>query len=507
MNRKGNSALALVALVVLSAVVGTAGAAMAGGQGNSAINYDADQAPNPYIAEDYVTIAEHNQSAMDSPLAYYDDNGDVQTLPAKLNSSVDNPIGLVPTEIDDPMFNEYPRKGDADEASVLDASEWTTSGASMDVTDADGTPAEGVPAVSIATDGSLSDGNTASATYANQSITTDAEKRVPTVFADVETLEAGANAELRFVDSDGDYKAAVINSSLDASDDDVVANATGEGYVWQERLANLATEGDGDGTFDGIEEINVSVADGDAELVVTALDAEHKSELVLGERLEDTDDDEDLETVTIRERHEPGAMRLSGVDTLGDWASDASLQNVRVHGVQYQASLVASEDASAEFGSADSYPGFDSVLTYNYRLEVPSAIDLTHHGLALEAEQAFLQSRYNAFKYIEGAGDTDFADLDNWTDKSTVLGERGSTATVDDTVQADVVYAGEVTAKLQSDQTSALQDTSGGVVGAPGSSGGGFSLGGLLTNPVAVFSGLVGALWGIPKAIGRWVNR
>lgn len=505
--RRNSSALALVALVVLSAVVGTAGAAtIAASPGNSAVNYDAEQAPNPYIAEEHVTIAEHNRSAMDSVLQYYDDNGDVQTLPASVNESIDNPVGIVPTEIDDPMFGEYPRKGASDGASILDASEWTAE-SDMSVAEANGAPAEGVPAVRVSTNGSFTSSSTGAATYANQSITSDASKRVPTVFADVDSLEAGAHVELRFVDADGDFKAASINASEDASTASVIANATGEGYVWQERLADLATEGSGDGSFDAIEEIAVNVTGGDADVLFTAVDAEHKSEVVLGERLEDTDDDDELETVTVRERHEAGALRLSGLDTLGGTFDDAALQNVDVYGLQYEAQYVPSEDAATNYSSADDYPGYDSILTYDFRLSVPSAIDLTHHGLSLEAEQSFLENRYNTYHYVEGAGDTEVADIDSWTDVSDKLGEQGSTIVIDDTVQADTNYVVEGSPKLQSDQVDALQDTGGGgVVGAPAGSSGGL-LGGLLNSPFAIFGSLVAAIVGIPKAIGKYVNR
>ena len=439
----------MIALLAISTVAGVGVVAAQ----NSAINYD--EGPNPYVEEQRLDKATHNMSSM-GPLDYSNDNGEIERLPAELNSSVDEQYRVRYDKIDDDDLRQFPR--DKSGVSGLDASEWSTNGLTVSDTSGD------VDGISVS-------GSSGTATFSNFSALSDSNKRVLLAIFNVNTLQSGANVEIRAVDADGDYKAATINSSSDPSTDAVAADATGNGYVYQQKLDTLSVQGSGDGSLDDVTEVTVSISGASADVTLTGLDMERKSPITLGKTMRDSDGDGDLETETVEEITTPGELEVTSLDSMGDVFDDAVISDLGVTGVQYEAKRVSSDDANVSYSDAGEFPNYDSQLDAYYRINVPTAIDLSHSGLTLKGEQKFVESRYRTVEYAEGSGDTEFSNVSSWTSLDSTYSSKGSTHTLDDTVQPGETYAFHANILLQSDEVRELQQTGG--TGAPVSSGGG----------------------------------
>jgi len=479
---------ALVAGLLVTQAVGAVAAA-------DALDYEADTAPNPYLEAD-VTVDTHDRADMSGPLQYYSDSGSLETLPASLNESMDAPLRVRYDQIDDPALRQFPRATGEENNSVSaiqDVSDWTTSSAT--VSDADGATAEGVPALQVSTSG-LASGSSGSATYSNFSVDSDANKRVLQAVLSVDQLDSGAEVAFRVVDSDGDYRQAVVNSSRDASAAEVIGNSTGQGYVYQERLSDLALQGSGDGSFDGIQDVKIVTSDADAQVTVVSLDVERKSEWTLGEAMQDG------EVQSISERNAGGDMTLYMADlsTLPSALEDARIMELGVKGVQFRGSELSMDDQQVQFGDADAY-SYPKKVEAHWRLNIPAAIDLSYSNLALKHQQEFVGERYATFRVAEGVGDKEFDNIssDSYSDASGSLTAQGETHTLDDTVQVDQSYVVNAVILLQRGEASDLRTS------ADAGGGGGFWNG--TGNPLSVamnwvaaaFTGLAGLL-GVKKA-------
>lgn len=438
--RRALLSLALVVLVV-AALPATATAT------EISPNWESDHIGDTYIYEQRMDVAAHNMSAMDSPLDYYDDSGEVATAAASLNESINNSLVLRADKIEDDDLSTYPRKSDesGNSASLLDHSEWSTTGpnaSKISVTDADGSTAGGVPAIQIATDGTMGAGDEATASYANQTITTDATKRVAIIIGNVNTLDTATEGRINFSDADGDVVTVYLNSSESASAVDVFANGTGNGLLYQAKLADLTVSGSGDGTFDAIEYVNVTAVDGDLDLTITGFDAERKSKIVLGEEKVDTDSDDALETEAITEVATGGEQTIHSLASLDPIFDDAVIYDLGVKGVEWRASLAGSDDVSFDLSDADQYAGYAKKGDQYRRVKVVAAIDLTHTGLELRHEQALIDERYKVLEYVEGAGDTAFDDLSesSFVDVSGTVAQQGDDLVLDETIQPGETY-------------------------------------------------------------------
>jgi hypothetical protein len=208
---------------------------------------------------------------------------------------------------------------------------------------------------------------------------------------------------VRAVDADGDYRYAEINASENASNEDIIANGTGNGYVFAEKLANLPLAGSGDGSFDEIQKVEVVAADADIGVTMAGLDLDKKSEMDLAEIERDTDSDGDLETTTVTNYYEGGVANITDLDTLGSDFDNAVIADLHVYDVEYQlADISDSEEYSTEFSNADDY-NYPQKLELFADMEVPSAIDLSHGSLTMEFEQGLVESRYAIAEVATGA--------------------------------------------------------------------------------------------------------
>ncbi len=488
--RKPILAVFLALTLIASPALGTASAA-------PGVNFTSEKAPNPTFVEDELTIVTHDRGEMDDPLEYYNDSGEIARLPATVNQSQDTPVGVRFDKVDADRYTLFPRiDGEVENsANWTVASDWTTSSgasSSMSITDAD---ADGVDKLQFAA--MVASTETATATLSdNVSITTDANKRVMTGVLNVDTLDG--TAELRAVDADGDYRYAELNSSRDASNEAVVANSTGNGIVFQQRMSDLPMGGSGDGTFDGIQKVEIVGLDNDVTVTVAGLDLGTKSTDTLGEIQRDTDNDGDLETTSVTDYYEGGVAKLTGLDTMGSAFDNAVITDLKVYDVHYQfADLTDSDEYWTEFSSADDY-NYPQKLELYGDMEVPSAIDIIHGTISLEFEQGLVESRYVVAEVATGA-DTD-EEFGNLTDEdgayssvTSSFGSQGSTATFIADASADTNHRVHMVVLLQNEEADTLQDTS--MTGGPTdtSSGGFFSnIWGQITGVVAAIAGAVG---------------
>lgn len=465
-------ALFVGALVVVSPLAGLAVA------DNSAINYD--EGPDPYIYEQRLDKATHNMSSM-GPLDYSDDQGEISTLPARLNDSVDEQFAVRYDRVDSDALRAFPRA--AENSSALDASMWSTSGAT--VSDVSPNGVEGLQVSGAAGD---------SATLTLDEPLSDAPKRVLLAVVNVESLDAGATVDVRMTDGDGDYVEATVNGSLsDAEADDVIAAGTGSGYVYQTKANELQVEGSGDGSLDMVSEITIAVEGGSATTTFTGLDVERKSTIDLGETLRDTDGDGDDETVDLTEISTPGEVMLTDLDTIDSAFDDAVVHDLGIMGVEYHAADAEADDVSANFTAADGFANYPAMLDLHQRIAVPTAIDLTHSGLELRTEQRFVSDRYQTAQVAEGAGDTEFGNVSGYTDVSGTLSDKGSTHVLDNSVQPGVEYVVHMKILLLDSEVNALQET--------------MSIGGPVSSSGGVFSSIWSWVAGAFSALTAWVYR
>ena len=484
--------------------------AIVGSSTVAALNFSAD-APNPTAKVDSVTVSAYDVKWGDS-LTFENDSGSVLALPATLNSSTDvddlgkgtvNPFSLVATNIEEKDFGEFPRTGDTTEdpdkddntASALDASEWTKSGAaSSKLTVSDTETAQNVEAVRFDAD-SMTSGDVATATYQNwtSELDSDESKRYLQVAADVDQLASSAEVQIKVVDESGDYKQLVLNTSETQSSSGVLANATGDGHVSQVQLGELTTFGGG--SWDNIEKVEVTVVDGDADVSISMLNAGKMSRYKFGTKYVDNDDDDDLEKKEIYEPH--GTYSIYSVETL-----DSEFDGATIHGLSFPAHFSAEdlEDSNIKTewqdGKDAGYPNWDKFATFFYRLELPSAYDLSYSGVELVQETQWPGDRYVSVQYAEGVSeDTDFEDIEDnqWASKTSSYDAKGKNVTVDSTIAPgdDLVFKFEMV--FTGDEASNLQTAGGG--GDGGAMGSGFS-------NIPLIGGLIVVLLGIVRKFG-----
>jgi len=487
--------LFLVVLILGSSM--TVAAAAATIDDPSKVNFESDSVQNPKIP---VTVDKAYHEVGWAANEYEGNGGDVVTADGNLNESAANPVTLTATDIQFADAGAFPHENDS--MSALHADEWSTS--SLTVTNT--TTASDVEAVRFQTNGSMTSGDTATATYTH-SIDSDEAKRHIQIFADVSTLEASTHVEVRVVDEDGDYKSLLIDPDNSTDSANVLANSTGEGFVSQQQLGELSTTTAGDGTFDNIEKIVVHAEDGEFDGSFSVINAEKMSPYTLGEQAYDgSDDDSDKDdTRTITEPS--GAYAIKGVDTLGP-----TFDNAVIHGGTFDMKFAAEDlekesELQVEFvddrGENGAYPSFDWVVDTYYRLELPSAYDLSYSDAKLTDTVEMPASRYQTVEYAEGVGDTEFSEIDSWTSVSSSYDSQGSEVTLDSTIQPGQQIAVHYETVVTTSEKKSMAQ-SGGVPGQFDKESGGGIWDFLTSLPgIGTVLTMVGALVGGKMALGK----
>jgi hypothetical protein len=484
LKRSGIAALAVFMAVM---VMTTAPAAAA----TPALNFNNDKTPNPTVVEDELTISEHDRAWMDAPLEYYDDSGDVAELNASVNQSQTTPVGLRFDQVDADVYSAFPRTGDS-WASWTAAGNWSkSSGASSSVTISDA-DADGVDKVSV--DATVVSGETATATFAqNVSITEDPTKRVLTFVGNVDSLSAGSHVHVRVVDGDGDYHYANISQdNLQADSNSVIANGTGNGFVFQQRVNDLPSSG----TLNEISKVEIVTTDADAKITIAGLDAERKGTFDLAEIRRDTDGDGENESTTATDIYEGGVTNITSLSTLGSEFDTAVINDLHVYDVRYEfAEMADGTEYDVEFSSADDY-SYPQKLELYVDMEVPAAIDLSHGSFTMEFHQGVPDERYVTLEVASNVdSDEAFGNISesSYTDKTGALTGQGDTAELLTSPSADTTYRVHAVILYQTEEVENIMDAGG--MGPTASGNGGFwnSIWGQITG---VVGGIVGAVAG-----------
>ncbi|NHN40057.1 hypothetical protein G9C85_00190 [Halorubellus sp. JP-L1] len=429
-------------------VVGSAGAVAAS---ELVVNHESDVAPNPETST-WVTKSAHDVG--DAPTDYEGDNGETKSLNASVNASYDNPYRYTATDVNFSDRDAFPH--DKSDVSAIDAGEWADSG----LTSSDVETAPGVDAVRFSTSGTMTSGDSASSTFNNFTVTSDENKRMLQLVLDVESVDSAATVYVNVTDADGDVKSAVVDPDR-ASGEDLIGNATGEGLIYQRQLGKMDTDGSGDGNFDDVESVTVEVVDGDATLEVAGLNLEKMSQWSFGDKLADTDGDDELETTTIHETKTGGDLELEAVDSVGSALQGATINDLRV-AMQFRASDLSTADEKVNVSQSDQYPAYAGTSTVYYRLSLPDAYDLGYANANLTDTQTVTSDRLMSVEYAEGTGDTNFSDISSWTDKTGAYGNEGTNVTVDDTLQPGQNVVIKYQMKLTDSELQAIASSPGG---------------------------------------------
>lgn len=429
MTRARALAVSLVALMLVS----LAAPAIAAPQDNTSangINTDSDAVPDVRIDAD---VTKNSHEVGWDATAYENDNGDTANLNASLNDT-DNPVSWTATDIEVDDFGAFPH--DEANVSALEAGEWTTdasTGGSITVEDSETAP--NVDAVSISTSSQTS-GDTVTASMSNSSIGTfvdsDANKRYLSIAADVNSLDSSATVEVQVADDDGDYKSVYVDSANSTSAADTIGNSTGEGQVLQQQLGTLPTSTAGDGSFDSIDQVDVVVHDGNADVDISMLNTERLSPYNFGDRV-----NADGDTATIEEPN--GEVSMVGVDSMGSVFDDAIVHDATYDMVFSTDELTDASDVHWNVTEAPAHPGFEHRADVYFRLSLPAAYDLSYSNAELTGSQDLPTDRYQGVELSEGVGDTAFENVSSWSDETSTFSTTGDHS-LDDTVQVDTEY-------------------------------------------------------------------
>ncbi|MFC7137545.1 hypothetical protein ACFQRB_16095 [Halobaculum litoreum] len=260
----------------------------------------------------------------DALTAYEDDSGEKAMLPGYVpREDTENVVTLRADKFDFQGGREFPRgekydadsDGDADEdVSALDQTHWSTTDATNGTVSVSNADLDVEKALTVSSS-SVAGGETVTAAFSDFALSDAAEKRYLQFVVNVEALTSGATVEVAVLDDDGDEKVVSASPGADTSTASVFAAATGSGIVLQQRLADLTTNANGDGTFDSLDSVEVRIKDADATVTFTALDVERKSRWTFGSYL--ANEDTDSEERTKRYEPGPGDFTVTGLDTLG----------------------------------------------------------------------------------------------------------------------------------------------------------------------------------------------
>lgn len=480
--------VALIAVLLATSMVAPAVVAdhTAAPTDDEQINYSAGTAPHVYAHADTVEIGEHDRSAMDSVLTYYDDNGDQQSLAdagAEMNDSLTAPVGVNFSKVDDIRYRTFPRLSseDGNGANWTNAGNWTTSSSTDgSITVSEGT-VDGADVDSVTFDVTDASGSTtvdnAEATYSRVDITTDATKRVAQVGANVQVDGSDAKAYIKYEDSDGDYVRFAVNTSSSAdptANETLLTNKTdAEAVIAQEKVSDLTVKGTGDGSMSEIQKVSVRVegTNADATVELFWLDAGSKSTADLAEVERDTDGDGTQETTYIEDKWRGGVASTTGLGTLPDWASDATVYDLQIDDVSFPIESVADEHNNISLGEHPTYEGGE--LDAYWRHEVPAQIDLSYTNLTLLAEQTAPSDRYQTVEYGTAVGSTNFTNVSYTGATSTFTdGQQGDTHILVSNLNAGEEWAIHVEQAATQDERDALTNLA--AAGGPtGKSGGG----------------------------------
>ncbi len=194
-----------------------------------------------------------------------------------------------------------------------------------------------------------------------------------------------------------------------------------------------------------------------------------------------------METEEITEPR--GDYSVTGMDTLDDVMSDATVNDVTSDAVFQASDLQDDEDVNAEFGESSDYPQWDQLGEIDYRLTLPTAFDVDYASPELRDEPTLPSERYKEVDVAEDTGDDDFEDIEGDSVSSSYDGS--DEITLDSTVSTDTNYVISYQIVLTDGEVDTIQNAvdAGGAAVMDSSDGGiwGFltSIPGIITSAIA----------------------
>lgn len=500
--------------------VAVAGAAASTGIASAApsgLNFESDLIPELRIENVTATIGsvEGDMGALN----YYDDAGEVQDLsergavvaPRESEDKKWNPVSLRADKIADDAYYAYPRdetyedaNGDTQDLNVLDAMHWTTDGSgsvgSISVSDKETPASQTGLNVSTSSQGS---GDTALASFTDGSQTDGVDRTYLQVGFTVNSIESGTTFEVRVRDGDGNYRAVEITDGGDTSNTNVIGSGTETSKVAQVQLGELS------GTLNAIEELEIAVSDGNADVDLFALNAERSTRWGFGtQEYEPASEDTDVDTQTV---YQPsGTYSVTSYDALPDRVRNTTVNDLMVE-VEFHGERLADRYVDFEFGDAERYSQDQMFrLITNFDLPASYDLDLNISG-DLTQEQMHPSSRYVTVRYLTGdhevydmsnvdenSEDDGSDDMDGATDATGKYdGSIGDTVTIttavnqgqNHTVHHDIQVSDSEASEINADEEGGMEG--GGGFGGGGRQGDGF-LDSLVSIPGAIITAVVG---------------
>lgn len=468
-----------------SMVAVTAGVGLAtAGTAAAALNFDSDFVPDPRI-EGEAVIETHDRARMNDDLAFFNDDGEVESLsdyggvvaPREDEDTPHNPVWFEPATIDADDFSAFPRDEtytDADDeeadVSALDATHWGGGGT---VTDGSA-DVENSLRIEGADDGE--------STFTEFEPVTSGVRRELQFIMTAETLSS--DVEIGVEDSSGNRASVSAGSSLDDSQDDVFAtDIPSGGVVVQKEIGSLN---------DSIGDIDTVFVDcgADSAVTLTALNIEKQSKWDFGDReVTETDDDGNEEVVTETNQQPAGKVELTGIGTLGDTFSDATINGLHVD-FEQQASELPSDRRGSMFEEDGQFPAYDTRATYVYNFNLPAGYDVSYTLDGLVDTQSTFAERYRAVGYNLDAPEPQYSPEDAVADDEddgdfTDVTQDFSSVDSDVTLTTDVSPGSDIGVKYEMLLTSTEESEA----QAGGAVGGGFG---------GMGGGIGSKIWSVP---------
>lgn len=465
------------------------------------LDFTHDMVPNARFAE---TLKKRKHLMADfgtDLLAYADDQNETAQLPGDVDDTTSKNVVTLRADkmqgsdqSDFPRGEKYDKDGDGEkntDLNAIDAVHWATYGADA-LTGVSATVEKGnteVDSVRVSSSG-LGAGQEVGAEFIDVLIDQDVEKRYLQLVVNVDSLASGAIVEVQPIASDTDYKAAVVDAAASSTATSTIATATGTGIVFQERLADLATTtgASGDGTLEDIDKVRVAIKEADADVTLTALNAERTSRWEYGTEVinEDTDD-EDTKTLyapsgsyTVRD-----LAGLTGFD-------DAEIYDMEIPVFLNMGKMDADLDFDYTFNDAPAFPSMDHELHVRSKLELPSAYDLTHQTPSMTEHVDAPADRFQQVQTAAGVKDTDFDDIadSSWSDHTASYDAIDKDVSLLSTVDEGTIYAYEARILVTKAERREMKVSRGG--GGAFLSGGGSGVGGFFGNAKAWIASIIG---------------
>ncbi|WP_170938250.1 hypothetical protein [Halorubrum sp. Hd13] len=469
-----------------------AGAGTVSAQSSQTINFDSEYAHNP-TAVGTVTVEEHNPEFPDfGYIADDDSEAELETASLASNDDETTPHNPVRIRADRVHFSDrraFPRDltttdgdGNEEDGSALDAEFWTTDSSStagtLTLEDASD------DRLRIATSGQGS-GDTAVSTFSDFTIGDGEQRSMLQLILNVDTLDSSAVVDVEVTDASANSVVATIDSSADSASDATIATAQGQGVLYQQQLGELT----GGQDLDTLEEISVTIAEGNADLTFHALNLESSSAWDFGTR-EYLNSDDEVATRSVTEQ--VGYFGITSLDTLYD---SGRLSDATLHQVEYPDAEIGATGVSLELTQPDRYE-YEHRLQAVYNFDLDSAYDLSITLDRWIDEVAHPSGRYLNMEIATSLDDTvavDETDDVEWTSRRSTYtdGSIGDEVELSTTISSSGVFSLSEDVLLRSDEADELVVSSGAAMGPTGRQGGGwFSK--LLSIPGAIAGSIAG---------------